>query len=146
MRALIQRVTEADVTVDGRQISKIGAGLLALLGVAKDDTAVDVAYIAGKIGNLRLFGANGGFERSVQEINGEVLVVSQFTLYGTVKKGRRPSFTQAAGAELAKSLYEQVISELSAQGLRVSQGVFQAKMSVSLVNEGPVTLMVDSKE
>lgn len=145
MRAVLQRVGKAGVKVDGRAAAKIGPGLLVLLGVAKDDTASDAVYVAKKIGDLRLFGDSGGFDLSVRETGGEVLVVSQFTLYGDVRKGRRPSFDRAAGAETAKALYELVISELKFQGLKVSQGVFQAKMAVELINDGPVTVIVESR-
>lgn len=145
MRAVLQRVTSAAVRVDGRIVATIGPGLLVLLGIAKDDTAEDAGYVAGKIADLRLFNNGSLFDLSVKDIHGEVLVVSQFTLCGNVKKGRRPSFDQAAGPELANSLYELVISKLKSYGLKVSQGVFQAKMTVELINDGPVTIVLESR-
>ena len=147
MRAVVQRVTEARVRVGDRVTGEIGKGLLVLLGVGKDDGAEDVRYVAGKIRDIRVFeGEQGkGMDRSVSEIGGAVLVVSQFTLYGDVRKGRRPSFDSAAAPERAKALYEDVVTELRAADVPVATGEFQAMMRVELVNDGPVTILVDSK-
>ena len=147
MRAVIQRVTSAGVRVDERVIGEIGRGLLVLLGVGRGDTLDDVQYIAGKIRDLRLFESEAGkpMDRSVVDIGGAVLVVSQFTLYGDVRKGRRPSFDEAAAPSDARDLYEAVVRELQAAHVPVSTGEFQAMMQVELVNDGPVTVLVDSK-
>lgn len=157
MRAVIQRVTKAAVTivrqptsqdssVNPEQIyAQIGPGLLVLLGVAETDTEDDVTYLANKIANLRLFGNQGGFEKSVSELQNELLVVSQFTLLADCRKGRRPSFTAAAKPEKAKKLYDLFIFKLKLLGLKVKSGLFQAHMHVSLVNDGPVTVILDSK-
>lgn len=146
MRAVLQRVSSAAVRVGGEPISRIGPGLLVLLGVAGEDEDEDARFIAGKIADLRLFSDSGGFDLSVGDAGGAVLVVSQFTLYGNIRKGRRPSFGDAAAPPEAKRLYELVIEELAASGLIVRQGVFQAKMEVEMVNDGPVTLIVESKQ
>ena len=147
MRAVVQRVTEARVRVGDRLTGEIGRGLMVLLGVGKDDGSEDVKYVAGKIRDIRVFeGDEGkGMDRSVADIGGGVLVVSQFTLYGDVRKGRRPSFDGAAPPEHAKALYEKVVAELRAGGLLVATGEFQAMMHVELVNDGPVTILIDSK-
>ena len=145
MRALLQRVASARVEVDEKIIAEIGKGVLAFIGVSKEDSNTDVDYLARKIADLRIFGDDGGFDRSITEIDGEILVVSQFTLYGDVRKGRRPSFDKAAPASLAKEIYESLINALSKKGLAVSHGEFQKKMSIELVNDGPVTLYIDSK-
>lgn len=146
MRAVVQRVSRAGVAVDGRQVASIGRGLLVLLGVANDSGAADVQYIAAKIRDLRIFPDDGGkMNRSVAEAGGSVLVVSQFTLLGDARKGRRPSFDAAAPPPLAKALYEDVVRELRASGLEVATGVFQAEMAVDLVNDGPVTILLDSR-
>jgi D-tyrosyl-tRNA(Tyr) deacylase len=145
MRALIQRVTEASVTVDGKVAGEIARGLLVLLGVAKTDTPADAAFLAEKTVSLRIFeDADGKMNRSVIDVGGALLVVSQFTLYGDCRKGRRPSFDDAAPAEQARALYEQFVELARASGLRVETGVFQADMKVALVNDGPVTLLVES--
>jgi D-tyrosyl-tRNA(Tyr) deacylase len=146
MRLVIQRVTEARVLIEGRVVGEIGSGLLILAGLGHDDTAADVSYSAAKIGDLRLFaGADGkGFDRSVRDVGGSVLVVSQFTLYGDVRKGRRPAFNAAAPPESARGLYENLVRELRAFGLRVETGEFQATMQVESINDGPVTVLVDS--
>ena len=154
MRAVVQRVTSASVcVVDGesrRESGRIGAGLLVLLGVERDDGPDDARYIAGKIRDLRIFRDAADAVRrmnlSVADVAGAVLVVSQFTLAGDCRKGRRPSFDDAAAPELAKPLYEQVVSELKASGLKVATGEFQATMQVALVNDGPVTLLLDSRK
>ena len=145
MRAVAQRVSRASVEVDGSIVGEIGAGLLVLLGVAKTDTAADADFLAAKIVNLRIFSDDAGkMNRSVLESGGDLLVVSQFTLYGDCRKGRRPSFDEAAPAELARELYERFVSAARLNGARVATGVFQAHMAVSLVNDGPVTLLVES--
>jgi len=148
MRAVLQRVTEARVRVGDRITGEIGQGLLVLLGVAVDDGAEDVRYVAGKIRDVRVFdGADGkGMDRSVLDVGGGVLVVSQFTLYGDVRKGRRPSFDAAAAPERARSLYEDLVRELRSAPLDVATGEFQAMMRVELVNDGPVTILIESKK
>ena len=147
MRAVVQRVTEARVRVGDRVTGEIGQGLLVLLGVGKDDGPEDVKYVAGKVRDIRVFeGEQGkGMDRSVSDIGGAVLVVSQFTLYGDVRKGRRPSFDSAAPPERAKALYEDLVAELRALEVPVATGEFQAMMRVELINDGPVTLLIDSK-
>ena len=147
MRAVVQRVTEARVRVGDRVTGEIGPGLLVLLGVGKDDGPEDVRYVAGKVRDIRVFeGEQGkGMDRSVRDVGGAVLVVSQFTLYGDVRKGRRPSFDSAAPPERAKTLYEDVVADLRAGGVPVATGEFQAMMSVELVNDGPVTILIDSQ-
>jgi D-aminoacyl-tRNA deacylase len=146
MRAVIQRVSEASVTVDDAVVGKIGRGLLVLLGIAGDDEVQDAEFIADKIATLRMFPGDGGhFEASVHEIGGSVLVISQFTLFGDCRKGRRPSFSNAARPEHAVPLYEKTIEFLHAHALHVEEGRFGAHMDVSLVNDGPVTLLIDSK-
>jgi D-tyrosyl-tRNA(Tyr) deacylase len=147
MRAVIQRVTSARVRVGERVTGEIARGLLVLLGVGKADTEADVQYVAGKIRDLRVFESDAGkpMDRSVADIGGAVLVVSQFTLYGDVRKGRRPSFDEAAAPADARNLYEALVRELRAQQVPVSTGEFQAMMQVELVNDGPVTVLVDSK-
>jgi D-tyrosyl-tRNA(Tyr) deacylase len=146
MRALLQRVTEARVTVDGAVTGEIGAGLLVLLGVSKPDTEADADFTAQKALNLRIFeDEQGKMNRSVMETGGGLLVVSQFTLYGDCRKGRRPSFDDAAPAAQAKALYEHFVEAARRSGLRVETGIFQAHMVVALVNDGPVTLLVESR-
>lgn len=146
MRAVVQRVREARVRVDGAVVGEIGAGLLVLVAIGRDDDGSDVAYMAAKLPVLRLFdGADGkGMDRSVTEAGGALLVVSQFTLYGDVRKGRRPSFDAAAPPAVARSLYADLVRELRATGLTVATGAFQTTMQVELVNDGPVTILVDS--
>jgi D-tyrosyl-tRNA(Tyr) deacylase len=148
VRAVLQRVTSARVRVGDRVTGAIDRGLLVLLGVSRDDAAADVAYVARKIHDVRVFDGIDGrqMDRSVAEIGGAVLVVSQFTLYGDVRKGRRPSFDAAARAEVARAQYEELVRELRATGLRIETGEFQAMMHVELVNDGPVTILIDSRE
>ncbi len=146
MKAVVQRVVEARVEVDGEIAGAIGRGLLVLLGVAKTDTEADAAYLADKIVGLRIFPDEAGkMNRSVAEASGDLLVVSQFTLYGDTRKGRRPSFDHAAPPEHARSLYEQFVRFCRDTGLTVRTGVFQAMMSVHLINDGPVTLICESR-
>jgi D-tyrosyl-tRNA(Tyr) deacylase len=146
MRAVIQRVQSASVYVDGQLIGKIGNGLLVFIGVGKGDGENDISFIISKLPDLRIFeDGSGKFNLSLRETKGEILVVSQFTLYGDCSRGRRPSFTEAEEPTAAKSLYERFIFRLKEQGLPVQTGEFQAKMEVHLVNDGPVTLLVDSK-
>jgi D-aminoacyl-tRNA deacylase len=147
MRAVIQRVTSARVRVGDRVTGAIDRGLLVLLGIGRDDTQADVGYLAGKIRDMRVFEGDAGkpMDRSVAEIGGSVLVVSQFTLYADMRKGRRPSFDEAAPPIAARQLYEALVRELRAANVPVFTGEFQAMMHVELVNDGPVTVLVDSK-
>jgi D-tyrosyl-tRNA(Tyr) deacylase len=145
MRAVIQRVSSASVSVSERVVARIGPGLVVLVAVAKSDEAADIEYTAAKIAELRIFGdEHGRMNRSVVEVEGAVLVVSQFTLLADVRKGRRPSFDAAAAPEAARALYEKLVARLRSVGLTVETGVFQARMAVELVNDGPVTILVDS--
>lgn len=147
MRAVVQRVTSAKVTVDDRITGEIAAGLLVLLGVEQGDGPADLQYITAKIRDLRIFSDEAGkMNLSVLDTKGSVLVVSQFTLSGDARNGRRPSFASAAPPEIARALYEEVVRELKASGLRVETGEFQAMMHVALVNDGPVTILVDSRK
>jgi D-tyrosyl-tRNA(Tyr) deacylase len=146
MKAVVQRVKSSEVWVDGRLSGKIGKGLLVFVGVGKGDGENDLSYLTSKIPDLRIFEDDSGkFNLSLKEIKGEMLVVSQFTLYGDTKKGRRPSFTEAEEPGIAKELYERFISKVREDGIRVQTGEFQAKMEVHLINDGPVTLLLDSK-
>ena len=146
MRAVIQRVKSSSVTVSGELIGNIGKGLLVLLGVSSSDKTEDAKYLADKIVNLRIFEDEGHkLNRSLIDMEGEMLVVSQFTLLGDCKKGRRPSFVKAAPPELANELYEQFVKHVRQKGITVKTGRFQAMMEVSLINDGPVTLIVESK-
>jgi len=146
MRAVVQRVKRAEVVVDGQVIGSIRNGLLLLLGVGADDTEADAKYLADKVTGLRIFPDNEGkMNLSLRDTNGEVMVVSQFTLYGDVRRGRRPSFVAAAPPERANALYESFVSELKARGVpKVATGRFQAMMDISLINHGPVTILLDS--
>jgi len=147
MRAVVQRVRRAKVTVDGSTTGEIGLGLLVLLGVAHDDREADVNYLADKVAGLRIFeDQDGKMNRSVVEVGGSVLAVSQFTLYGDVRRGKRPSFDAAAGPEAARRLYELFVERIAVAGLRCQTGRFQAMMQVELVNEGPVTILLDSRK
>jgi D-tyrosyl-tRNA(Tyr) deacylase len=147
VRAVVQRVSEARVHIDSRVVGEIGPGLVALLGVGRDDGPQDVTYVVGKIRDIRIFEGEGGrnMDRSVADIGGSVLVVSQFTLYGDIRKGRRPAFDAAAPPDEARALYESVVRELRAAQLPVATGEFQAMMRLELVNDGPVTILIDSK-
>lgn len=145
MKAVIQRVTEARVTVDGNTVGRIQQGLLVLLGVAKGDSEPDLRYVIEKIRTLRIFSdEQGKMNRSLVDVGGAVLLVSQFTLLGRTTTGRRPSFDDAAPPDEAKRLYEQVAMNLRGEGITVEMGVFAAHMQVALVNDGPVTFMLDS--
>jgi D-tyrosyl-tRNA(Tyr) deacylase len=145
MRAVVQRVMSARVRVDGETVGEIGRGLLVLIGVSRQDGPADVAYIAEKVRGLRVFEDDQGkMNRSVSEIGGRILVVSQFTLYGDCRRGRRPSFDAAADPVTAAAMYEGVIRTLEDGGLGVERGAFQAHMAVELVNDGPVTILLDS--
>lgn len=145
MRAVVQRVSRAQVTVNGEITGQIGLGLLVLLGVGRDDTEADAIYLAEKIAGLRVFEDDQGkMNRSVQDVEGSVLAVSQFTLYGDVRRGKRPSFDAAAPPERARQLYDFFVEQIRAAGLRCETGRFQEMMQVELVNEGPVTILLDS--
>ena len=148
MRAVVQRVSSARVRIDDRVAGEIGRGLLVFVGVARDDTGDDVRYVVRKVLDLRVFEGDNGkpMDRSVVEIQGAVLAVSQFTLYGDVRRGRRPSFDQAARPESARVLYQDFVRELRAAHTPVATGEFQTMMQVELVNDGPVTVLVDSKK
>ena len=147
MRAVVQRVTSARVRVGERVVGEIGRGLLVLLGIGREDTEADAAALATKIREMRVFESESGkpMDRSVVDVGGAVLVVSQFTLFGDLRKGRRPSFDAAATPEIARPLYESVVRELRAAGVAVATGEFRAMMHVELVNEGPVTVLLDSQ-
>jgi D-tyrosyl-tRNA(Tyr) deacylase len=147
VRAVIQRVTSARVRVGERTTGEISRGLVVLVGVGRDDSGEDVRYLAARIRGLRVFDSEDGkpMDRSVADVAGAVLVVSQFTLYGDVRKGRRPAFDAAAPAEQARALYEELVRELRTSALPVATGEFQAMMQVELVNDGPVTILIDSK-
>lgn len=147
MRSVVQRVTHASVTVEGEVVGKIGAGLLILFGVGQGDGEPDLDWMVDKIIGLRIFeDEEGKMNRSVQDVGGEILMVSQFTLYGDCRKGKRPSFSSAAPPEAAKALFEHAVQKIRAYGLHVETGIFQAEMQVALVNDGPVTLLLDSEK
>jgi D-aminoacyl-tRNA deacylase len=147
MRAVVQRVTRAKVTVDGEIVGEIGKGLVVLLGIARDDTKLDAAYLAEKIAALRIFDDEAGkMNVSVKDVNGGVLIVSQFTLYGDVRRGLRPSWIDAAAPEVAEPLYEFFVRQTHAFINDVATGSFRAMMQVELVNDGPVTILLDSKK
>ena len=147
MRAVVQRVKKASVEVEGRVVGQIGRGALLLLGIGKGDTANDIQWMLDKIINLRIFEKEDGkLDESLIDIKGELLVVSQFTLYGDCSKGRRPSFTDAMEAKEAKNLFELFIARAREQIKKVESGIFQSSMDVSLINEGPVTLIIDNKK
>lgn len=147
MRAVIQRVSESSVTVDGAVVGAIGMGLLVLLGVEEGDTEKETQYMIDKILGLRIFeDSEGKMNHSIQEVAGELLAVSQFTLLGDARKGRRPSYSNAARPEEANRLYELFVKGIREKGTKVETGVFQADMKVALVNDGPVTLLLDSQK
>ncbi|GAA0710827.1 D-aminoacyl-tRNA deacylase [Paraclostridium ghonii] len=147
MRAVVQRVSSSNVTVDENEISNIDKGLLVLLGVTHGDSSKDVDYLLEKIVNLRIFeDENEKMNLSLKDINGELLVVSQFTLYGDCRKGRRPNFTEAAKPDLANDLYEEFVEKARRQSINVGTGKFGAHMMVELVNDGPVTMLIDSEK
>jgi len=146
MRAVVQRVSRASVAVEGKITGQIGRGFLVLLGVAKSDTAADADHLAEKISGLRIFEDSGGkMNLALADVNGAVLAVSQFTLHGDVRRGKRPSFDSAAPPDQARKLYEYFVERVRALGLRCETGVFQAMMQVELVNDGPVTILLDSE-
>jgi D-tyrosyl-tRNA(Tyr) deacylase len=145
MRAVVQRVSRARVTVDGSVTGEIGVGLLVLLGVGKTDSEADLSYLAEKILGLRVFeDENGKMNLSVRDVDGSILAVSQFTLYGDVRRGKRPSFDDASPPEMARRLYELFVEHIKTNGVRCETGRFQEMMRVELVNEGPVTILLDS--
>ena len=147
MKALLQRVDKAGVSVEGKLTGEIGKGLCVFLGVVHEDTEKDITWLADKIVNLRIFeDGSGKMNRSVIDEKGEILVVSQFTLCGDCKKGRRPSWTNAAKPSFANSMYEKFVKEIEVRGVRTATGVFQAYMKVEICNDGPVTLMIDTRE
>ncbi|MBK6427366.1 MAG: D-tyrosyl-tRNA(Tyr) deacylase [Blastocatellia bacterium] len=147
MRAVVQRVSRAEVRVAGEVTGRIGRGLVVLLGVGRDDSEAEAAWMLDKIAGLRIFADDAGkMNLSLEDIGGGLLVVSQFTLYGDTRKGRRPSFIDAAPPELASALYDRFVEIAKARGLEVGTGVFQAMMDVDLVNDGPVTLIIESPD
>ena len=147
MRAVVQRVTRAKVTVDAKIVGEIGNGLVVLLGVARDDTKLDAAYLAEKITALRIFDDDEGkMNLSLKDVNGGALIVSQFTLYGDVRRGLRPSWIDAAAPEVAQPLYEFFVRQMRAAVDEVATGSFRAMMQVELVNDGPVTILLDSRK
>lgn len=145
MQAVVQRVTQSSVTVEGKEVGAIGTGLMVLLGVAREDTGKEADWLADKIVHLRIFEDHKGkMNRSLMDVNGGMLVVSQFTLLGDCRKGRRPSFIDAAPPDMAETLYYQFVQRVRRAGIKVATGKFKAAMQVSLVNDGPVTLIVSS--
>ena len=147
MRCVVQRVTSSSVTVDGVVSGKIDAGIMVLIGVSVDDTETDLKYMAEKVPNLRIFDdENGVMNRSVLDVGGSILAVSQFTLYGDARGGRRPSYIRAAKPDKADELYEKLIARWREKGIHVETGVFRTEMKVSLINDGPVTILLDSEK
>ena len=147
MRAVVQRVTGSSVTVDGETVGAIGPGVMVLIGVSSEDTDKDLKYITDKVMNLRIFDdENGVMNRSVLDVGGSILAVSQFTLYGDARGGRRPSYIRAAKPDKADELYEQLIARWREKGVHVETGVFRTEMKVALVNDGPVTILLDSEK
>ncbi len=147
MRCVVQRVTESSVTVDGETVGRIGPGLMVLIGVSTGDTDADLKYMAEKVPNLRIFDdENGVMNKSVLDAGGSILAVSQFTLYGDARGGRRPSYIRAAKPEEANALYERLVEAWRAKGIPVETGRFRTEMKVSLVNDGPVTILLDSEK
>ncbi|QTE67113.1 D-tyrosyl-tRNA(Tyr) deacylase [Clostridiales bacterium] len=147
MRCVVQRVTEASVTVNGETVGAVGPGLMVLIGVSTEDTDTDLKYMADKVPNLRIFDdENGVMNRSVIDVGGSILAVSQFTLYGDTRGGRRPSYIRAAKPDEANALYERLVAAWRAKGIHVETGRFRTEMKVSLVNDGPVTILIDSEK
>lgn len=147
MRCVVQRVTEASVTVNGETVGAVGPGLMVLIGVSAEDTDADLKYMAEKVPNLRIFDdENGVMNRSVIDTGGSILAVSQFTLYGDARGGRRPSYIRAAKPDDANALYERLVAAWRAKGIHVETGRFRTDMKVSLVNDGPVTILIDSEK
>ena len=147
MKALIQRVARASVSVEGKVVGKIGPGLVVFIGVANGDSTEDIQYLTRKIVELRIFDdADGKFNLSALDVKGELLLVSQFTLLATTRKGRRPGFTDAAAPEIAETLFNQFVEQVRAAGLKVETGRFQTHMLVEINNDGPVTIFIDSRE
>jgi len=147
MRAVVQRVREARVRVDGQIVGEIGSGLLALIAIARDDGPEDVAYLAAKIRDLRIFDdADGKMNLALSDAGGSILAVSQFTLYGDVRRGRRPSFDRAAGADAGRVLFDALVIELRGLGVTVETGTYQARMAVELINDGPATILLDGRK
>ncbi len=147
MRAVVQRVLNANVKVDGEVVGEIGKGLLVFLGIGVDDDSKDLDYMVEKISGLRIFeDEDYKMNLSLLDINGEMLVISQFTLYGDVRRGKRPSFTDSAQPELAENMYNQFIMKCENKGIRTEKGIFGADMKVELINDGPVTILIDSKK
>ena len=145
MRCVVQRVTEASVTVNGETVGAVGPGLMVLIGVSTEDTDADLKYMADKVPNLRIFDdENGVMNRSVLDVGGSILAVSQFTLYGDARGGRRPSYIRAAKPDEANTMYERLVAAWRAKGIHVETGRFRTEMKVSLVNDGPVTILLDS--
>lgn len=147
MRAVLQRVTRSKVVVDGEIVGSIGKGLNVLLGISKDDTMEDIPYLKDKIINLRIFeDEEGKMNRSLLDVGGEIFLISQFTLYGDCRKGRRPNFMDALGGDEAKKIYDEFVKSLKETGIKVETGIFGAHMEVTIDNDGPVTLIVESKK
>lgn len=147
MRALVQRVSRASVTVQGETVGEIGTGFVVLIGVSRDDDEADADYIVNKVTHLRVFAdEQGKFNRSAMDVGAELLLISQFTLHADTRRGRRPSFVDAAPPTLAEPLFDRTVAKFRESGLRVATGVFQAHMMVSLINDGPVTIMIDSAD
>lgn len=147
MRAVIQRVTEASVKVEENIVGKIDKGLLVLLGVGEEDNDKDLEYMVDKVLGLRIFeDDNGKMNLSLLDIGGEILIISQFTLYGDVRKGKRPSFTKSAHPDIAKDIYLKFVEKCKEKGIKTEEGIFGANMDVSLINDGPVTIIIDSKK
>ena len=147
MRCVVQRVSEASVAVNGETVGAVGPGLMVLIGVSTEDTDADLKYMTEKVPNLRIFDdENGVMNRSVLDVGGGILAVSQFTLYGDARGGRRPSYIRAAKPEEANAMYEHLVNAWRAKGIHVETGIFRADMQVSLVNDGPVTILLDSEK
>lgn len=147
MRAVVQRTTQASVSIDGEITGSIGKGIVVLLGIHPEDGVKELQWMADKVINLRIFEDDDGkMNRSLCEVEGEMLIVSQFTLYGDCRKGRRPGYSSAAPPEIAEPLYLQFVEEIATRGIRTATGTFQASMKVQLVNDGPVTLLLDSEK